>query len=214
MFEASTSNYLLILGCFALIFAVLGVFAIVSVFRAIKKYQLLRATRKSILCIIYFSVTSSVLFIVMGLRGFYAFNTETPIGILTVKPVSLDSFYATITLNNGDEETFLLNGDQVQIDANIVKWQPVANYLGLNTYYELDRISGRFKKLQSSSQSQLSAYTLQPEQTVDIIKMRNQFHFLSFLYDTEYGSGSFVPADRPAEYRVIITNSGIILKAI
>lgn len=214
MFEAFSSDYLLILSCFALIFAVLGIFAIVSVFRAIKKYQLLRATRKSILCLIYFGVTAFVSIILIGLRGFYAFNTETPIGILTVKPISLNSFYATITLESGAKETFLLNGDQVQLDANIVKWHPIANYFGLKTYYELDRISGRHKTLRSNEQPPVSAYDLKSEHNVDLIKMRDQFQVLRYLYDTEYGSGSYVQANMPAEYRMIITNSGIILKKI
>ena len=42
------------------------------------------------------------------------------------------------------EHTVRREGDQVLVDARILKWHYIGNVLGLHTQYELDRLTGRF----------------------------------------------------------------------
>ena len=39
-------------------------------------------------------------------------------------------------------------GDQIYVDAHILKWTPAANLIGLHTAYELDRVAGRYDNIE------------------------------------------------------------------
>ena len=52
---------------------------------------------------------------------------------------------ATVTFADGRVQTYALAGDDIYVDAHIVKWTPLANQLGLHTTYRLDRIGGRYR---------------------------------------------------------------------
>jgi len=41
--------------------------------------------------------------------------------------------------------TYPISGDEIYVDARILKWHALANLLGLSTAYELDRVGGRFR---------------------------------------------------------------------
>ena len=56
------------------------------------------------------------------------------------------------------EMTFTLAGDQIYVDAYILKWTPMANVLGLHTADELDRVAGRY--------DDIAQETPRPERTI------------------------------------------------
>jgi hypothetical protein len=42
--------------------------------------------------------------------------------------------------------------------------------------------------------------------------LRQKYAFLTPLLDAEYGSGTFVPADKPAELEVRVSTSGLLIR--
>jgi hypothetical protein len=55
-------------------------------------------------------------------------------------------------LPDGERETFVLDGDEWQLDARVLKWHGAATLLGLDTGYRLDRIGGRYPRRRAGAQ--------------------------------------------------------------
>src|SRR5919109_4260191 len=91
--------------------------------------------------------------ITVGIRGYRALTQEVVAATITTEPIAPQRFRATVTLPDGSLHMFDLAGDAVYVDAHVLKWRPMGTLLGLQTVYELDRISGRYQLL-SDEQSQ------------------------------------------------------------
>src|SRR4029078_4516261 len=77
-----------------------------------------------------------------GMQGYRALVDEQSAGKLIVKKTAPQRFTARFVFPDGREATYEIAGDEVQVDAHILKWKPIANLIGLRTVYELDRIGG------------------------------------------------------------------------
>jgi hypothetical protein len=53
---------------------------------------------------------------------------------------------------------------------------------------------------------------LSEEKPVDLFDLRRQHAFLAPLLDAEYGSGTFVPVTKPAEFEVRVSTSGLLIR--
>ena len=49
-------------------------------------------------------------------------------------------------------------------------------------------------------------------QAVDLFALRRRHAWLAPLFDAEYGSATFVPADRPAELELRVSTSGLLIR--
>ncbi len=55
-------------------------------------------------------------------------------------------FDVVLTYPQGEVQRVTLRGDEWQVDARIVKWKPLANIVGFDAAYRLERISGRYTR--------------------------------------------------------------------
>ena len=115
---------------------------------------------------------------------------------------------------DGRRDHFTLNGDQLYVDARILKWHPWANLLGLHTAYELDRIAGRYEQIEDERSRPRSIYSLAGERPVDIFSLRQRYAWLAPLLDAEYGSATFMSVRRPARYAVTVSTTGLLIREI
>src|SRR5256712_13717083 len=86
--------------------------------------------------------------IAVGIQGYRALTREDIAARLFVRPAGPQRFAATVRFSDGRERTFDVAGDEVYVDAHILKWKPVAKLLGLHTAYELDPIAGRYRSIE------------------------------------------------------------------
>ena len=105
-----------------------------------------------------------------------------------------------------------LAGDEIYVDAHILKWKPIANLLGLHTAYELDRIAGRYHSLKDEQVSPRTVHSLGTDKPIDLFNLRRRYVFLAPLLDADYGSASFVPVTQPAEFDVMISTTGVLIR--
>jgi hypothetical protein len=110
--------------------------------------------------------------------------------------------------------TYTLNGNQLYVDARILKWHPWANVLGLHTAYELDRVAGRYQELAQEQQQPRTVQSLAPERKVDLFNLRQRYVLLSPLLDADYGSATFAAADSPAQYEVRVSTTGLLIRRL
>lgn len=150
----------------------------------------------------------------LSLRGYEAFTHEQLAATIIVEPKTDGQFNALIKLPDGTKKTFLLSGDQLLVDAYILKWPPILNILGWHTHYELARISGRYINIEDEQSKPHTVHALHKESDFDIFHLSRQFGFIQDFVDAEYGSASFVPADEQQTYILMVSTSGLLFRRV
>jgi len=150
--------------------------------------------------------------VAIGTAGYQALTREETAATVRVEPAGPQRFNATVRLADGRTQTFALAGDEIYIDAHILKWQPIANRVGLHTAYELDRIAGRYHALKDERAAPRTVHALGAPKPIDLFSLRRRFIMLAPLVDAEYGSASFVPVTRPAELEVRVSTTGLLIR--
>ena len=150
--------------------------------------------------------------VVLGIQGYRALTREEVAAHLAVKPTGPQRFAASLRFPDGKVAQFDLAGDEIYVDARILKWKPMANVVGLHTAYELDRIAGRYRAIDDERAKPRTIHDLGRSKAVDLFEIRRRFGFLGEVFDAEYGSGTFVPVDRPAELELRVSTTGLLIR--
>jgi hypothetical protein len=147
-----------------------------------------------------------------GMQGFRALTREEVIAVVSVRPVGPQRFDASVRLPDGRNLGFVLAGDELYMDAHVIKWKPFASVLGLHTAYQLDRIAGRYRSIEHERHSVRTVHSLAPDTLVDLFDLRRRHAFLAPFYDADYGSATFVAVNRPAELEVRVSTTGLLIR--
>lgn len=145
-------------------------------------------------------------------RGYRAFTREVVAAVVETQPTGPQRFTATFRFPDGESATYSLAGEELYVDAHILKWKPIANLLGLHTAYELDRVAGRYAKLEDEQSLPRSVFSLAVEKPVDMFDLRHRLMLFRPLVDAEYGSAAFILADRPATYELRVSTTGLLIR--
>jgi hypothetical protein len=149
---------------------------------------------------------------VVGMQAFRGLTREEVVAVVSVRPSGPQRFDANVRLADGRQLGFVLAGDELYMDAHIIKWRPIAAVLGLHTAYQLDRIAGRYRSLEQERHSVRTVHSLAPDSPIDLFELRKRFAFLEPFYDAEYGSATFVAVTRPAELEVRVSPTGLLIR--
>jgi hypothetical protein len=150
----------------------------------------------------------------LGTAGYQALTREEVAARITIRPTGSQQFEATLRFPDGRIASYALRGDEVLVDAHVIKWSPLANLLGLHTHYELDRIVGRYRAIDDERKAVRTVYALARERPIDLVALRARHAALAWLMDAQYGSATFVPADRPAELELRVSTSGLLMREV
>ena len=150
--------------------------------------------------------------IVLGIQGYRALTHEDIAAHVTVRPAEAQRFTAVFRFPDGREAAFELAGDEIYVDAHILKWKPLVNVLGLHTAYELDRVTGRYHDITEERSAMRTVYPLGRDKPVDLFSLRRRYAFLSPLLDAEYGSATFVPVTQPSELELRVSTTGLLIR--
>ena len=148
----------------------------------------------------------------LATRGYLALTAETLAAVVDIEPVEKQRFIARFRMPGGGEKSFVLAGDQLYVDAHILKWTPMANFFGLHTLYELDRVSGRYISLEQETSLERTVYALSQDKPLDLFDLRHRFSALAFLVDAEYGSATFITTDKPQTLKIMVSTTGLMIR--
>ena len=142
-----------------------------------------------------------------------ALTNEQSAARIKVVPTGVQRYDATVTFADGRVETYDMAGDDIYIDAHIVKWTPLANMLGLQTSYRLDRISGRYRTIEQETMGRRTIYPIGAPVLVDLVALGKRLPLGDF-FDAEYGSATYVPVAGPAELDLMVSTTGLLLRPV
>jgi hypothetical protein len=195
-----------------LLLAGAGLVSLVLGIRALHRRRPLRFTLDVLLGMLLMTTGALLLTLGVATRGYQAFTREAVAARVTVTPQGAQRFVAHFVFPDGREAEFALAGDQLYVDARILKWKPVANFFGLHTAYELDRVAGRYGDLAQEQARPRTVYSLSDSERLNIFRLRQRYAVLAPLLDAEYGSGTFGRVDRPATFEVRVSTTGLLIR--
>ena len=174
--------------------------------------MILRFTLRALAGLLFVSLVALAGTIALGLQGYRALTREVVAAHLSVRPTGPQRFAASFRFADGRQATYEIAGDEIYVDARILKWKPIVNVLGLHTAYELDRVAGRYRDIQQERSAPRTIYALGLDRPVDLFGLRRRYAFLEPLLDAQYGSASFVPVTQPAELDLRVSTSGLLIR--
>ena len=200
---------------FVLAAIVLGAFGLVLIGAGLASLVRLRVGRftvRTLVGLLLLALGTLAGGLALGVQGYHALTREDVAARISVQPSAPQQFTAVVRYPDGRSRTFNLAGDEIYVDAHILKWKPIANIVGLHTAYELDRIAGRYQELAQERAAMRTIYLLRDERPVELFRLRQRYAFLAPLYDAEYGSATFVQVKEPTELEVRVSTSGLLLR--
>lgn len=141
-----------------------------------------------------------------------SFSKETLAAVITVKPQGEQQFIARVSLPDSSSTEYNISGDMLYIDAHILKWNPILNRIGIHTSYKLDRIGGRYNSISDEQEKPRSVYPLGKRKIIDMYSLRKRFLALKPLLDAQYGSATFISAQKAAVFHVMVSTSGLLVR--
>jgi hypothetical protein len=198
----------------AIAFGAAGALLLFGGIAALLRSRPLRFVLRTLSGLLMISCALLAIGLAVGLQGYQAFTREERAARLSIQPVGPQRFVATVRFADGREVRHELAGDEVYIDAHILKWHPYANLVGLHTAYELDRLGGRYHDIEQERAAPRTVVSLAQDKPVDLFGMRRRHAFLAPVLDAQYGSATFVPADAPAEFELLVSTTGLLMRKV
>ena len=191
---------------------VLGVFLFLGGLLAFMRLEFSSSAYRLVIGLLLAALGALAGTVAVGVQGYRAFTREELVAHIAVKPVAPKRFTATFRFPDGRTANYAISGDEIYVDARILKWSPYANWIGLHTGYELDRVAGRYHAIKEEREAARTVHTLGRERTVDLYSFRRNYAFLSPLFDAEYGSATFIPVTTPAEFELRVSTTGLLIR--
>lgn len=203
-----------LLTALAAIFGAAAVLLLVAGLTALLRGRFVGCTLRLLSALLLLVVALVLGAIGVGTAGYQALTREEIAARITIRPTGPQQFEATLRFPDGRSASYALRGDEVFVDAHVIKWSPLANMLGLHTHYELDRIAGRYRAIDDERKAVRTVHSLARERPIDLVALRARHAALAWLMDAQYGSATFVPADRSAELELRVSTSGLLMREV
>lgn len=201
-------------GLAGLVFGIVGALLVLSGLGALIRLRPFRFISRTIFGLLLLALGALAATIAIGTYGYTALTREDTAATLLVQPTGPQRFSATVRYPDLREVKFELAGDEVYVDAQILKWKPIASVFGLHTAYELDRIAGRYRSIDHERSAARTVFPLSRDKPLDLFDLRRRYTFLAPLLDAEYGSASYVVVSRPAEIELRVSTTGLLMREV
>lgn len=179
---------------------------------------------------VFLSMALATTLLALNVQTYARLTYERPVATIQLRQLASRYFEVTVIqppLAAGQAPRtaiYPVNGDDWRIEAQVLKWKPWANVLGLDTQYRLDRLSGRYENIELERTGARSVHALSgghsgtevfgttiPWKISTWDAARRYRHYVNAV-DTLYGSAAYMPMADGARYEVWITQSGLIAR--
>jgi len=201
-----------LIGWLSLIGAAMALVCFVGSVVALRRKRLVGTAFSFVLGLLFLTLGALFLTISVSTRGYRALTLEETAAIIETRPTGEQQFEATVSFADGRSQTFLVAGDQIYVDAHILKWKPRVNIIGLHTAYELDRIGGRYIDLEQERERERSLFSLKQAKPLDMFSLRQSYSLFAPLLDAEYGSATFIAVNEPATFEIRVSTTGLLIR--
>src|ERR1700722_6641421 len=196
------------------VFALVGILFLFGAFRLLRRRRVLGGALNGATALVLILLSVCAALIGANLRTYQRLSFEQAAGELQFSRTGEREFNAVLTYPGGERASFALRGDEWQIDARVLKWHAFANLVGFDALYRLERIGGRYKRIEDERTQARSVYSLNPPQRIDPWDLVHRYHSWVPWMDALYGSATFLPMADGALYEVKVSQSGLVARPL
>jgi len=150
----------------------------------------------------------------VGLVTFERLTHEQLAAEIMLNKLGERHYRATLTYPSNKTQSVELRGDEWQIDARLLKWRGMANIVGFDTVYRLDRINGRYSDIEAERNLIRTVHVLNEPARIDAWELLRRYKDYVPWVDALFGSATFVPMADGALYEVRVSQSGLIARPV
>jgi hypothetical protein len=194
--------------------ALLGFLFLVASIRRLRRRRVAGCMAHGATALILFLLAAVAALIGSNLRSYQRLSFEQPAGELQLSRTGQREFNAVLSYPNGVRANFALQGDEWQVDARVLKWRAFANLVGFDTAYRLERISGRYTRVEDERNLPRTVYDLNPPGRVDPWELVHNYHSWIPWMDALYGNATFLPMADGALYEIKVSQSGLVARPL
>lgn len=198
-----------------LIFIIFGVSGGILFFlglRRIWKWKILSGSMQGMSGALLITMALFLMSLMSNLYTYQRLTHESPVASIRFDRIGDQFFRAYLQQPGKDAVVYDIRGDEWQLDARILKWHGLANLAGLDSYYQLERLSGRYRDINQANTTPASHITLLDSQGMDIWHLAHQHKNWIPWVDALFGSAIYMPMIHGAQYRVSIGQQGLITR--
>ncbi|MGN0921223.1 MAG: cation/multidrug efflux pump [Cellvibrio sp.] len=165
-----------------------------------------------------FGMAMLALAVVLGLLAwdFYSYRQlpkEQAIGSIRFSQLSSQQYRVDLSLQDAPLRSFVLLGDQWQLDTRIIRPKSTAARLGLMPLYRIERLNGRYFSIEDEINKPRSVHAVNPSETsIDAWKWLYEYH--SPLFEAAYGTAIYLPMHDAAEFQLFLSDKGLVPRPI
>ncbi len=196
------------------LFALAGILFLLVAGRRLRRRKVFSGVLSGGTALVLILLSVCAALIAANLRTYQRLSYELPAGELQLMRTGEREFNAVLTYPSGERSNFALRGDEWQIDARVLKWHAFANLLGFDTAYRLERIGGRYTRIEDERAQARTVYSLNPPQRIDPWDLVHRYHSWIPWVDALYGSAAFLPMADGALYEIKVSQSGLIARPL
>jgi hypothetical protein len=198
-------TFLYVIGVIALLFALAQIPATRRHWRARRH---LRAMHRAAWLLVFGIVALLAAGFGVALRGYRLMTAETPVATINSRQVAPQQFAVRVDFPDGTHSNSVLQGDEWQLDARVLKWSPQAVSLGAKPLYRLDRLSGRYRNVDQARAALPTLVALGNDSVVDLWTVKKEFPQWLPWIDADYGSAAYLPLLDDARYSASLSPLG------
>ncbi len=201
--------YLWIISIF---FVLIAVTLISYSLKAFKNKKLWGAVSRIGFSFLFLLLAALVSLLNVATWGYKALTFEQYVATISATELAEQRYQVDLRFGDGSSKRFDIAGDQLYIDAKIIKWHPYASLLGFRTLFELDRVAGRYVSLDDEQTQARTVYSLEANRNLDLFDAEQVFKPLGLIIDADYGSASFQLLEADESYELSVSTTGLILR--
>src|ERR1700688_512489 len=194
--------------------ALLGLLFFFAAVRRLRRRRLMGGMAHGAAALVLILAAACAALVGANLRSYQRLSYEQPAGELQFARVGTQEFNATLTYPNGERANFALHGDEWQVDARVLKWRAFANLVGFDAAYRLERISGRYTRVEEERTLSRTVYDLNTPGRIDPWELVHRYRSWLPWMDALYGSATFLPMADGALYEIKVSQSGLIARPL
>jgi hypothetical protein len=197
-----------------LVCVLLSLLFFVASVRRLRRRRVLGGMAHGTTGLVLLLVAVAAVLVASNLRTYQRLTYEQPAGELQFTRTGEREYNAVLTYPTGTKSSFALRGDEWQVDARVLKWTAFANLIGFDAAYRLERISGRYTKIEDERTQPRTVYALESPARVDPWELVRSHHGWIPWVDALYGSATFLPMADGALYEIKVSQTGLIARPL
>jgi hypothetical protein len=191
-----------------------GILCLLACFSRLRRRSLIGAALSGFAATALFLIAACALLLAANVHVYRRLSAEQPAGEIQFSSIGEHQFNGILTYPGGERAAFSLRGDQWQVDARILKWRAFANLAGFDAAYHLERISGRYSRIEDERSLPRTVYPLNPPNRFDLWELVHRYQSWLPWVDALYGSAVYLPMADTASYQITVSQSGLVARPL